>query len=395
LSIQVDIKRDRIQGDTSMAKNKISCTPQKYISKLAMYVTFLVLVVLFISVFFFVKQSKDDRLISLGDDIISDFRLGLDYEMLDLLSLSLALSEDGELKNALRQDKEEQGHLILSKLTERFRKYTHLKTLRIQIFTPEFFIFARSWNEGYEGMPIWWFRDDLESLERNTRPKVGMETGRLLTLKATIPMRSGDKLLGYLEVIKFIDEFTLKLRKKGIELFALMNEKYLEKAELMRDFPLVDTYVVANQNYNQQYMHRIKGLNWKNLLLKNYAYKDNILYLHEPMLNGKGKQIGIYLLCIPEDALKRQEKEYQKVSSFTQFSDEDIKNVVNTWKAPSDSFRNEYDKKIIGLLSKLHKEDKVELEGEAKAILHGYSKDELIDIILKNKHNEKKIGIIQ
>lgn len=378
-----------------MSMNKISCTPQKYISKIAMYVTFVVLIVLFISVFFFVKQSKEDRLISLGDDIIGNFRAGLDYEMVDLLSLSLALSEDGELKNALRQDNEEQGHLILSKLTERFEKYTHLKTLRIQIFTPEFFIFARSWDEGYEGMPIWWFRDDLENLDKNTRPKVGMETGRLLTLKATIPMRSGDTLLGYLEVIKFIDEFTLKLRKKGIELFALMDERYLEKAELMRDFPILNKYVVSNQNYNQQYMDKVKILDWDKLLLKNYDYKNNILYLHEPMLNGKGKQIGIYLLCIPEDALKRQEKEHQKVSYFTQFSDEDIKNVVNTWKAPSDSFRNEYDKKIIGLLSKLNKEDKVELEGEAKAILHTYSKNELIDIILKNKHNEKKLGTIQ
>lgn len=374
---------------------KISCTPQKYMSKIATYVTFVVLVILFVSVFFFIKQSNEDRLISLGDDIISDFRIRLDYEMVDLLSLSLALSEDGELKNALSRDNEEQGYLILSKITERFKKYTHVKTLRIQVLTPDFFIFARSWAEGYEGMPIWWFRDDLNSLEKNTRPKVGMETGRLLTLKATIPMRSGDKVLGYLEVIKFIDEFTLKLRKKGIELFALMHEEYLEKAELMRDFPILNQYIVSNQNYNQQYIDKIEMLDWENLLLKNYAYEEDILYLHEPMLNGEGKQIGIYLLCIPEDALKKQEKEHQSVSAFTQFSDEDIEDVVKSWKTPNDSFRNEYDKNIIGLLPKLKVEDKVELEGEVKAILQTYSKDELIDIIIKNKHNEKKIGIIQ
>ncbi len=364
-------------------------------SKIVIYITFGVLMILFISVFFLLKQSNEDRLISLGDDIISDFRVRLDYEMVDLLSLSLALSEDGELKNALSQDNEAQGYLILSKITERFKKYTHLKTLRIQILTPDFFIFARSWAEGYEGMPIWWFRDDLNSLQKNTRPKVGMETGRLLTLKATIPMRSGNTVLGYLEVIKFIDEFTLKLRKKGIELFALMDEKYLDKAELMGNFPVLNKYIISNQNYNQQYMEKIKMLDWENLLLKNYYYEDDILYLHEPMLNGEGKQIGIYLLCIPEDALKNQEKEHQSLSAFTQFSDEDIQNVVNTWKAPNDSFRNEYDKKMLGLLPKLKVEDKVELEGEVKGILQTYSKEELIDIILKNKHNEKKEGTIQ
>lgn len=378
-----------------MSIKKNVCTPKKYISKIALYVTFVVLIILFSSVFFFVKHSKEDRLISLGDLIVSKFRAELDYEMVDLLSLSLALSEDGELKNALRMEDETKGYLILSKITERFKKYTHIKTLRIQVLTPNFFIFARSWDEGYEGMPLWWFREDLDSLKKNIRPKVGMETGRLLTLKATIPMRSGDKVLGYLEVIKFIDEFTLKLRKKGIELFALMDEKYLEQAELMRDFPLFNGYVVSNQNYNQQYMDKIEVLNWESLLLKNYWYEDDVLYLYEPMMNGEGKQIGLYLLCIPEDVLKKHEKEKHNVSFFTQFSDEDIENVVDAWKNPHESFRNEYDKNIIGLLPKLNKEDKSELEVEAKRVLQEYDKDELIDIIIENKHNEKKSGIIQ
>lgn len=372
-----------------------SCTPSKYISKIAAYITFGVLMILFISVFFFVKQSKEDRLISLGDQLVSDFRAGLDYEMVDLLSLSLALSEDGELKNALTAGDESQGYRILSRITERFKKYTHVKTLRIQVLTPDFFIFARSWDEGYEGMPIWWFREDLASLDKNSRPKVGMETGRLLTLKATIPMRSGDKVLGYLEVIKFIDDFTLKLRKKGIELFALMDEKYLEQAELMRNFPLLNGYVISNQNYNQQYIDKIEMIDWEALLLNNYEYEDGILYLYEPMVNGAGKQIGIYLLCISKDALRLHEKADQSVSVFTQFSDEDIKNVVDAWQTPHDSFRNAYDKELIGVLPKLNEEDKKELEVEAKRILYGYSKDELIDIIVENKHNEKKSGMIK
>ena len=72
-------------------------------------------------------------------------------------------------------------------------------------------------------------------------------------------------------------------------------------------------------------------------------------------------------------------------------TDKDIKNVVDAWKAPHDSFRNHYDKEIIGVLPKLNQEDKEELEIEAKRLLYDYSKDELIDIILENKHNEKKV----
>ncbi|WP_295421459.1 cache domain-containing protein [Sulfurovum sp.] len=367
----------------------------KQFNKLYLSITFFILVVLLASVFFLFKQSKEDRLASLGDHIVSNFRAGLAYEMADLLSFSLALSEDGELKNALMADDESKGYTILSKITERFKKYTHLKSLRIQVLTPDFFIFARSWNEGFEGMPIWWFRDDLKKLKRNKQPKVGMEIGRLLTFKATIPIRSSGKLLGYLEVIKFVDELAEKLHKKGIELFALMDERYLKQAVLMRDFPLLHGYVIVNQNFNYQIKNRIEHIDWHRLENKSYLYQDDRLFLLEPMYNGEGEKIGDYLLTLSSEAMKRYEKANQGISFFTQFSDEDIEEVVASWEHPYGSFRSGYDKDLIGLLPKLNKKDKIALEGEAKEILQEYTKEELIDIILSNKHNEKKIGEIE
>ncbi|HIQ28739.1 MAG TPA: hypothetical protein EYH42_09630 [Sulfurovum sp.] len=366
-----------------------------YFHKIALYAIFTLLIILFSSVIFFIQNDKEDRLIVLGDRVVENFRLGLDYEMVDLLSFSMALSEDGELKNALNLLDESQGHNILSHISQRFKKYTHLKSLRLQVLTPDFFIFARSWDEGFEGMPIWWFRDDLDALNKNNEPKVGMETGRLLTFKATVPIRSGTKLLGYLEVIKFIDEFSVKLRNKGVELIALMDEKYLDKAELMRDFPMVQGYVIANQNFNQQLLSKIEMLDWDDFLSKSYTYEDGILYLNEPMYNGAGTQIGVYMLAVPEDALSFFKKDSEEISFFTQFSDEDIEKVVDAWQNPYGSFRNSEDKNLIGLLPKLHEEDKIELEFKAKVMLRTYTKEELIDIILLNKHKEKKVGEIQ
>ena len=375
--------------------HKKASAKEHYFNKLSFYAIFIVLVGLFASVIFFVQNDNEDRLTKLGDHVVKNFRVGLDYEKVDLLSFSMALSEDGELKNALIVDDESKGYNILSNISKRFKKYTHLKSLRLQVLTPDFFIFARSWDEGFEGMPIWWFRDDLDELRRNSEPKVGMETGRLLTFKATIPIRSGNEILGYLEVIKLVDEFSIKLRNRGIELFALMDEKYLKQAELMRDFPRINNYVIANQNFNQQLLAKVKRLNGNILLAKNYVYDENILYLHEPMYNGVGKQIGYYLLALSDDTLKKFEKKNESLSFFTQFSDEDIKKVVNAWENPYGSFRNQYDKDLIALLPKLQKEDKSSLELEAKSILRTYTKEELIDMVLSNKHNEKKIGEIE
>lgn len=378
-----------------MSNHKKRYLIENYFNKISLYSIFIILIILFASVLFFVENDKKDRLIVQGDQVVKNFRAGLDYEMVDLLSFSMALSEDGELKNALSTDDESKGYKILLNISERFKKYTHLKSLRLQVLTPDFFIFARSWNEGFEGMPIWWFRDDLDTLKQNSQPKVGMETGRLLTFKTTVPIRSGDKVLGYLEVITFIDEFSSKLRKKGIELFALMDEKYLEQAELMRDFPLLHGYVLSNQNFNQQYIDKIERLDWEVLLAENYVYEGDTLFVYEPMYNGKKKQIGVYLLVVTSDTLKKYEKENQSISFFTQFSNEDIENVVDAWENPYGSFRSKFDKDLIGLLPKLQEEDKLNLEAEAHAMLSDYSKSELIDIVLDNSHKEKKIGEIR
>ena len=361
----------------------------------SLYVVFFLLIILFVSLFFFLKQDNKTRLISLSDQVVKSFRAGLDYEKVDLLSFAMALSEDGELKNALSFDDESKGYKILSNISDRFKKYTHLKSLRLQVLTPDFFIFARSWNEGFEGMPIWWFRDDLDIVGQNNQPKVGMETGRLLTFKTTVPVRSGEKVLGYLEVITFIDEFSSKLRKRGIELFALMDEKYLEQAELMRDFPLLHGHVVSNQNFNQQFFDKVEMIDWEELLAQNYVYEEGTLYVYEPMYNGKKKQIGVYLLAVSEDTLKKYEKENQSISFMTQFSNEDIENVVDAWENPHGSFRTKFDKDLIGLLPKLQAEDKSNLEAEAHAMLNSYSKNELIDIVLDNSHKEKKVGEIR
>jgi hypothetical protein len=366
-----------------------------YYSKVSFFVLFVLLIILFSSVIFFVKHSKEDRLLRLGDSVITDFKAGLDYEMVDLLSFSMALSEDGELKNALIADNESKGHKILSHITERFKKYTHLKSLRIQVFTPDFFIFSRSWNEGFEGMPIWWFRNDLTELLKNQEPKVGMETGRLLTFKATVPIRSGNKVLGYLEVIKFIDEFALKLRNKDIELYAFMEEKHLMIAELMKDFPQMHGYVLSNQNANQQFIDNIEMLDWEGLKAKHHIYEDDTLYLYEPMYNGKKEEIGIYILAISDDALENYEKEKQNISFFTQFSDADIAKVVEAWENPHGSFSNKEDKTLFDLLPKLEQEDKLTLKQDAQERLRLYSKEELIDIVIANKHNEKKVGKIE
>jgi len=367
----------------------------KYASKLYLTITFTVLLGLSFSIIFFARESHKDKIQNLAQHLSQNFQNGLAYENADLLSFSLALSENGALKNALISEDEQQAYEILSAISKRFKEYTHIKTLRLQLFDNDFFIFAQSWGNASVGLPMWWFRDDLEKLKHHKRPKVGMETGRRLTFKATIPILNGKKSIGYLEVIKFVDEFAEKLRQEGIELFALMDKKYLKQASLMQEFPFLNGYIIANKNFNQKLKATTDFIDWEELSSVGYYYENRALYLLEPMYNGEREEIGKYLIVLPPKTLEEYQKKYQDVSIFTRLTDQDIYKVVKSWEYPAGSYRTQNDKNLIELLPKLRKEDKVELIKEAKLILNKYTKDELIDIIIQSQHKEKKIGEIR
>ena len=370
-------------------------TISKHISKFYFITIFVVLFALSVSILFFAKESQKDRFQELSRYVIDDFQKSLAYENADLLSFSLALSEDGALKNSLTSDSEQEGYEILSAITKRFKEYTHIKTLRLQVFDNDFFIFAQSWGNASVGLPMWWFRDDLEKLKHNKRPKVGIETGRMLTFKATIPIRNGQDYIGYLEVIKFVDEFAQKFHQQGIELFALMETKFLKQASLMQEFPFLGQYVIANKNFNQKLKLKADAINWTELESVGYYYCDKILYLLEPMYNGERQEIGKFLIILPPEAVAYYQKRHQNISLLTRLRDKDIYSVVKLWENPFGSYKNDKDKSLIEWLPKLKKEDRIALEKEAKAMLENYSRDELIDIILESKHKEKKIGALE
>ena len=344
---------------------------------------------------FFLKESQKDKLQALSRHILDDFQKDLAYENTDLLTFSLALSEDGALKNALISNDEERAYEILSAITKRFKEYTPIQTLRLQVFDNDFFIFAQSWGNASVGMPMWWFREDLEKLKQNKHPKVGIETGRRLTFKATIPIQSGHEYIGYLEVIQFVDGFAKKLHQKGIELFVLMDMKYLEQASLMKEFPFLDNYVIANKNFNKKLEVKVKTIDWHELKEQGYLYKDKILYLLEPMYNGDKEEIGKYLLVLPSYTVSHYSHNYQDISIFTRLRDKDIYKVVQLWENPSGSYKNIEDKKLVEWFGKLSDSDKNMLVEEAKKSLQSYTKDELIDILLERKYKEKKVGVIE
>lgn len=329
-----------------------------------------------------------------SDNLLAHFRLQLDQEMSNALFISVALSDNKALKDALREEDEEAGYQELIETLEKLKKYTFVKDIRTQIITEDLDIFARSWENSYAGMPLEGFRADLQRIRRLRKPKVSIDPGRLLTIKATTPVKEGVTILGYIEAIKTFDTITERLRKQGIELLVLMDERFLDIATLMRENPTLGHYVVSNRNYNRIVLESLRPYAQK-ISSNSYFFSRDRLNVVEPMRDSAGERIGYYLLTLPKAQMSRFEESDERLSFFLQLSKDDLYNVVESWENRKGSFRSLYDREMIRILGSIPPQERQMFEEEAREILHGYTKEELIDVILEKSKERRKEGKIR
>ena len=369
----------------------------KSISKFYFTISFIILLLLLGSIWYFSQQSDRDKLQELRRFTVANFEQEFNRQKDDLLKFSLALSENNSLKETLLSEDQQEAYQLLYDISNKFKKDTGIKKLRLQLITNKLEIFAQNWKSDNEGKNLEDFRTDLVTLRNTQKAKVGIETGRRLTFKATIPIMSQGKYIGYLEVIQFIDELAGKLSKQGIELFVLMDKKYINKNSLMKDFPHLKDYVIANENYDNRLKEKAQSFSWKALERLSYYEHNERLYMLKDMFNGEGTSIGKYLMVLRKEMFLSYKNAYQNTSMITRFSDKDIYNNVKPSEKSSGSYRNFTDREVIELFPNLYQSDehKVFIKESAKGILQTYSKDELIDIILKNNYKEEKRGVIK
>lgn len=329
-----------------------------------------------------------------SDNILAMFHHELDQELSNALFLSVALSDNKALKEALLDEDEDAGYRILMRTLKKLKRYTYVRDIRMQILTSDMNIFARSWDNSYAGMPLEGFRVDLQRIRRLRKPKVSIDPGRLLTIKATTPFRDGVKIIGYIEAIKTFDRLTYRLRRQGIELTVLMDERFLDIATLMRENPTLGPYVVSNKNHNAALLEAVTPYADK-IATNSYFKSEAYLHVVDMLRDSAGERIGYYLLSVPLAKMKEFENKEEKISFFLQLSKEDLYGIVERWESDRGSFKSLYDKELIKLLENASPGERSMFEEEARELLRSYTREELIDVIVKSRYRETKKGKIR
>ena len=380
----------------------------KSISKIYFTISFIISLLLLGSIWFFNQESDRDKLQELRRFTVAHFEQEFNRQKDDLLRFSLELAKRDSLKKVLVQEDQKEAYQLLYDIsneylidTGKFGIGTGIKELRLQLITKELEIFAQNWKSDNEGKELKGFRKDLLELMKNQKAKVGIETGRRLTFKATIPLMSDGKYIGYLETIQFIDELVKKLSEEDIELFVLMDRKYTNKDSLMKGFPLLKGYVIANENYDSRLKKKAEIFSWARLEHLGYYEDDGRLFVLKDMLNGKKEVVGKYLMVLRKNKFIAYKDSYQDTSMITRFSDKDIDNYVKEGGRPAGSYHSIEDRELIEdpelirILPELSEEDKVLVKAPIRKMLESYTKNQLIDVILENTYKEKKRGEIK
>lgn len=355
----------------------------------------LLILLLFLGFYLLLSQVASDKLNEIGDETVMYFRSILNEEKSKALSVAITLAENEALKNALMDDDEELGFALLSKTLDKLKRYTAEQDMRAQIITKDLTIFARSWDNSFAGMPLEGFREDLGRITQIQKPRVAIETGRLLTLRASAPIKDGVKTVGYLEIIRLFDNMTRKLRDQGIETLVLMNAKFLDIATLMRENPMIGDFVVSNRHYSHPLLDQLKKLDLDLLLAERNRMIGDSYYMVEPMMNGIGQKIGIFLLVIDIETLERLKRARKSVSYFVPLTSQQLREVVKIWENPAGTFKSVYDKELFFLLSSVDSEDRIYFEDEIRKQLTEYTKEELINILLEREQMDPLRGEIR
>jgi hypothetical protein len=348
-------------------------------------------------VFFYIFSLKleQNRQAQVAGKLKTFYQKMLRNEVSKALLLAMTLSQNQALKEALIEIDEERGHELLANTLEYLKRYSAIEEIRAQIIAKDLTIFARSWDKEFAGMPIEGFRKDLSSF-KISHPKAGVETGRLLTIKATAPIKDGYKIIGYLEIISFFEPLAKRLRNDGIELFVLMDDRYLDVATLMRENPTIQGFVVSNRNYNAVLLDRLKRIDLSHLAREGFIAEGEYFFVSIPMQNSKGEKIGLYVLAMSDKRLKELERLQENLSFFIQFEKNEFYDLINLWQRPEAAFNSVYDRSVLEFLAKVKDPQlKRSFEVEAREILREYEKEELIDIILDKYHSQKKRGAIE
>jgi len=220
-------------------------------------VTLLILFVLYNRYAGTYAEENTYRAISKNIDILNE---NLDFERRYALSLSLFISKNVRIRQALRENNQSMAIGEMTRFLTEIKEATGIKNIDIQIHTKGLKAFARSWDKShYFGTALGGFRKGLVRVRESLEPFASIELGKRLNIKAISPIfDAGRHYIGSIEVIMGFQNIKKRMHKFDLDILGLLDKKFLDIAVDLKDHATIGHYVVVETPYDRQLYQILK-----------------------------------------------------------------------------------------------------------------------------------------
>jgi len=285
-----------------------------YLTLIVLFTT--ILLILFV---FYNRYSNDYKQERLNEYIAKNINIlneNIEFQKKYAQSLSLYVSKNNTLKEALKANNQLVALEELKHVTREIKQMANAD-VDIQIHTKDLKAFARSWEKNsYFGDDLS-FREGLKIVQHSQKSFVSIELGKRLNIKAISPIFDKDKYIGSIEVIMGFKGIEQRIKKFALNILVLLDKKYINIAKDIKNNPQIGKYYIAQKSYNKELynlLNRHKGI----LKSKKFyhKFKDKIVVLL-PM-----KSVGII-----------------NVGKIALFMKSDSKEIVNIESTPLEDYK--------------------------------------------------------
>ncbi|MBD3841955.1 MAG: hypothetical protein IE909_08730 [Campylobacterales bacterium] len=341
--------------------------------------------------FYYFNKASDEFLSNISDKLSVQLQSNLHDVNDRALQLAVVLSNNKTILKACRNNDEDVAYTVINDVVKSIKTLTK-KLVRVQMITKEKNIFVRSWDNVYAGMPIEEYRHDLNYFEHHHTPRVSLEVGRKLGIRATIPIYLDKHLWGFIEVIEFIEPIVSFFQERGTSLYVLVDDSFYEQAILMRYNETIGNYIIANTNYNASFVPLLRSIDFQKLKTNRMVVKDGMYVFFESMYNGEGDTIGVFVFVVDKENL--QEIQNKTITNFLPYISRE--NIYRLKIQNNTMFDDLSIEDLIAMQYMADNEiDKEFLKEKIKQKLQPYSKDQIVNLFLEGKMKKKISGEIE
>lgn len=276
------------------------------------YLLFLSFLTLFFIIFIFyllTNINNNEQLISKLENSLIYTKNIFEEEKKYALSLAILLSKDKEIIDSFLKKDRKESFILVNKKISTLKKLQN-SDIEVQIHDQELNTYLRSWDFSIKDIPLSSFRQGLVKVKESLEPLVSIELGKRLNIKAISPLIVNNKFIGSIEIIIDFKGLTKKLHKNSLDMYVLLDNKYLNKKNELTDNQKINDFILINQDMINPNI--FKDINLRNLEDYGYFTNENLAFSYFTFYSLDREKLGYVIISSKNNKKTQVNSSYKK-----------------------------------------------------------------------------------